>query len=227
MFLVIIPLFPLPEVVLFPGMNLPLHIFEDRYKKMISKSLEKDKIFGIVFAKENTFSEVGTIAKIIDVEKFEDGKMNILIEGKSRFKIISLVNTTPYYEAEILDYEDIEIKLTSALKKTIKEIREMSSHALSIFDLISDQEVSKKLPATGGSAFGGKLPSDLNELLFLVAANLTCSFEEKQIILETRSIKERSEKIMPLLEEEIERLEVLLENKETKKDVIKNGKLKI
>ena len=60
-----------------------------------------------------------------------------------------------------------------------------------------------------------------------MAGNLTCSFEEKQNILESRSLKERSKKILTLLKEELEKLEVLRENKETKKDVIKNGKLKI
>ena len=86
-----------------------------------------------------------------------------------------------------------------------------------MFDIVSDQELSKNI----------KLPDEPNELLFLVSANLTCSFESKQSILETRSLRERTKKVLSLLKEEIERLHVMLENKETKESVIKNGKLKI
>ncbi len=64
-----ISLFPLPGIVLFPGTNLPLHILEEKYKKMISRCLESDKRFGIVLAKGKQFAEVGTTALIIGVEK--------------------------------------------------------------------------------------------------------------------------------------------------------------
>ena len=212
-----LPLFPLPEVVLFPGMNLPLHIFEDRYKKMILYCLNKDKQFGIVFSKENMCAEVGTLAEIIDVEKLDNGKMNLLTEGKSRFQILNFVSEEPYCLAEIELYEDKQLKITDSIKKSLKEIKEMSLKALNLFDTIFNEELSRKL----------KLPNEPNELLFLISANLTCSYESKQSVLETRSIKERIEKVFPLLREEIERLEILLENKETKKDVVKNGKLKI
>lgn len=210
-------LFPLPEVVLFPGMNLPLHIFEDRYKKMISECLDRDKQLGIVLADDKYCAEVGTIAEIIDVEKLEDGKMNVLTEGKSRFKIVEFLKEEPYYEAKVQPYEDTEVELDDKFKKSLSTIKELSSKALSIFDIISEEELSKKI----------KLPEEPNELLFLVAANLTCTYEAKQSILETRSIKARSKKILALLKEEILRLEVLLENKKTKDFVVKNGKLEI
>lgn len=213
----ILPLFPLPGVVMFPGMNLPLHIFEERYKKLISTSLKKNKTFGIVFAKENICSEVGTVVEIIDVEKLEDGKMNILTEGKKRFKIINFMSEEPYYEALIQLYEDKEAKINEKFKKTIKEVSELSKKALGIFDTISEQDLSRKL----------KLPTEPNELLFLVAANLTCPNESKQLILETQSIKERAKKVLEHLKEEIERLQILLANKETKSKVTRNGKLKI
>ncbi|MBI3590022.1 MAG: LON peptidase substrate-binding domain-containing protein [Candidatus Melainabacteria bacterium] len=213
----IISLFPLPEIVLFPGMNLPIHIFEERYKKMISGCLETTKVFGVVLAKGSMCAEIGTTAEIIDVEKLEDGKMNIFTEGKSRFKIVDFISEEPYYIANVQIYEDTESEIDTNLKKTFKEIRKLSSEALNIFDLVSEQELSKKL----------KLPKEPNELLFSIAANLTCSHESKQAILEDRSIKQRATKVLSLLKEEIQRLEVLLENKRTKNEVVKNGKLKI
>ena len=213
----IISLFPLPEVVLFPGMNLPIHVFEERYKKMISGCLETTKLFGVVLEKDTRCVEVGTTAEIIDVEKLEDGKLNIFTEGKNRFEIVDFISEEPYYIANVQIYEDTEAEIDASLKKTFREIRKLSSEALNIFDLVSDQELSKKL----------KLPKEPNELLFLIAANLTCSYESKQAILEERSIKQRATKVLSLLKEEIQRLEVLLENKKTKNEVIKNGKLKI
>ncbi len=213
----IIPLFPLPEVVLFPGMNLPLHIFEDHFKQMISSVLKTTNQFGVVLLLGDTCAQVGTLAEIIDVENLEEGKMNILTEGKSRFNIVLLVSEEPYYVAEVQLYEDIEEEISSELKKTMRHIKKLSNKALSVFDKVSDQELSKKL----------KLPDDPAELLYLIMANLTCSFESKQDILESRSLKNRAEKVQSLLDEEIQRLEILLENKKTKEKVVKNGKLKI
>lgn len=213
----ILPLFLLPSVVLFPGMNLPLFIFEDRYKEMISLCMEKDKTFGVVFLRGNMCSDIGTTAEIVDVEKTQDGNLNILSEGKKRFKIIDIIKEEPYYEAIVELYEDTDSKITETINKSLKEIRRLSKDALSMFDLISNQELSKKI----------KLPSEPNDLLFLIAGNLTCSFESKQAVLETRSLKERTKKILSLLKEEIKRLETSLRNKETKGTVEKNGKLKI
>ncbi len=213
-----IPLFPLPEVVLFPGMNFPLHIFEDKYKAMIAECIDHQKVFGIVCLKDNECSKVGTTAEIVDVEKLEEGKLNILTEGRERFKIVSFLNDKSYQEAIVEAYKDTSTKIDFVVKDTIKEIRELSSKALKIFDEISEEESSS-------NKF--KLPQDSNELLFLVAANLSCSYEIKQALLETRSVKVRAGEVLALLKEELQRLEILLENKHTKKDVVKNGKLKL
>lgn len=212
-----LPLLPLQEIVLFPGMSLPLYIFEEKYKLMISNCLSNSRKFGIVLAKGNSCAEVGTVAEILDVEKLEEDKMNVVAEGKSRFKILSLIKEEPYYIAEVTSYEDLETNVDVALEKTIKQIRKMSSKALNMFDKISEQKLAKKI----------KLPSKTDELLFLVAANLSCSFELKQAILETRSVKERAKKVLNLLDEEIQKLGVLLENKKFKDIVEKNGKLEI
>ncbi len=211
----IIPLFPLPEVVFFPGMNMPLHIFEEKYKTMILKCLEGNKQFGIVLAQDNLCAEIGTIAEILDVEKLEEGKMNVLAEGRKRFKIINFLKEEPYHIAEVQNYNDTGLEIDPSLKKSIRQIKRLSQKALRIFDKVSDQDLSKKL----------KLPEEPSELMFLITANLSCPVESKQSILETNSVKDRVEKVMSLLKEEIERLEVLLENKKTKDVVVKNGKL--
>ena len=214
---IILPVFLLPEIVLFPGMNLPLLIFEEKYKKMISDCLKKDKKFGVVLAKDDLCAEVGTIAEIVEVEELENGKMNITAEGKNRFRIIELIREEPYCEATVEFYEDIKMEIDNKLKKSIDQIRELSLKALSMFDQISEQPLFESL----------KLPSDPSELMFLVASNLTCTYQVKQTILELRSIKDRSKKVLSLLKGEIKKLNVMIENKKTKKYVVKNGKLDI
>lgn len=213
----IISLFPLPEIVLFPGMNLPLYVFEERYITMIENAIKGKNQFGVVLAKGDMCAEVGTIAEVVNFERIEEGRLNILTEGKSRFKIIKFITEEPYYVAEVGLYEDKAEKDDDNLKKNIKDIKILSKKALKIYDKVSEQRLSKAL----------KLPDDITELLFLVSGNLTCSHEQKQVILETVSVKDRASKILHLLKEEIERLEVLLENKKTKEQVIKNGKIHI
>ena len=214
----ILPIFPIPEIVMFPEMNLPLHIFEERYKQLVSDCLKASKKFGIVLAKENDiYAKIGTVVEIVDVENLEEGMVNIFTEGRERFEIINFITEEPYHVAEIKSYEDIDTEVDDELKSSFKKIKQLASKALKTFDLISEEENSRKI----------KLPGKPDELLFLIATNLTCSHDEKQIILETRSIRDRVERIMPLLNEELKKLEILLENKNTKKDVEKNGKLKI
>src|SRR5207247_6173582 len=89
-----IPLFPLPNLVLFPNIVVPLHIFEERYKLMINGCIERDEPFGLVLLgggaeeeSERTIHRVGVTARITEVDRLDGGKMNILCEGEARFRI--------------------------------------------------------------------------------------------------------------------------------------------
>src|SRR5215210_1899175 len=96
-----IPLFPL-NVVLMPGAPLPLHIFEDRYKQMVDECLEAESEFGMVLADEAGTREVGCTARIVEmIERYEDGRMVILVEGSRRFKLNNVMTGKPYYVGEI------------------------------------------------------------------------------------------------------------------------------
>jgi Lon protease-like protein len=100
-------LFPL-NTVLFPGMRLPLHIFEERYKLMIRECIEEDAPFGVVLIKSGeeagspaTPYDVGTMARIIQVEYLDDGRMNIFSMGERRFRIMTVNTTLPYLRGEV------------------------------------------------------------------------------------------------------------------------------
>ena len=100
-------LFPL-NLVLFPGMPLPLHIFEERYKSMIGECRDTEQPFGVVLIKEGL--EVGepadpfmtgTSARIIQVDQLDDGRMNILTQGDRRFQVMEITQKVPYLVAQV------------------------------------------------------------------------------------------------------------------------------
>ncbi len=103
-----LPLFPL-QVVLLPGQRLPLHIFEERYKIMIGECIEVDALFGVVLVGEGGIHKIGCAARITQVlEKFPDGRMNILTLGEQRFEVFRVYDTRPYFEGEVSDFHDEE-----------------------------------------------------------------------------------------------------------------------
>ncbi len=102
----LLPLFPL-DLVLLPGVPLPLHIFEPRYKEMIKECLEKKSPFGIIRAKEEAFVNTGCTADIINVLKtYPDGRMNILVEGQKRFEVLQVNQERSFLQAEVFYLED-------------------------------------------------------------------------------------------------------------------------
>ncbi len=102
----LLPLFPL-DLVLLPGVPLPLHIFEPRYKEMIKECLEKKSQFGIIRAKEEAFVGIGCTAEIINVLKtYPDGRMNILVEGQKRFEVLQVNQERSFLQAEVFYLED-------------------------------------------------------------------------------------------------------------------------
>ena len=103
----VLPIFELP-VVLLPGELLPLHIFEERYKRMISEALERDRPFGIVFRdEEGGARSIGCEARVSEVlERFEDGRMNIIVSGERRFRVLERFDSPDYPSAEVEPEEE-------------------------------------------------------------------------------------------------------------------------
>lgn len=96
-----VPLFPL-GLVLYPGEHLPLHIFEPQYKKMINECLEEDKVFGIVLMAEGKMARTGCSSRIERVlNRYEDDRMDIVVVGEDRFRILQLSSEKEYLTAEV------------------------------------------------------------------------------------------------------------------------------
>ncbi len=106
-----LPLFPL-DVVLFPGEDLPLHIFEPRYRLMMNECIEQKTPFGIVLVRPNSEHlkeepySVGTMAKIDILDRLEDGRMNLIARGLQRFRILELHRQKPYLSGLVEVFED-------------------------------------------------------------------------------------------------------------------------
>jgi len=102
----LLPLFPL-DLVLLPGVPLPLHIFEPRYKEMIQECLDQKSAFGMIRSKEEKLSTIGCTAEIINLlKKYPDGRMNILTEGKRRFEVLQINQERPFLQADVFYLDD-------------------------------------------------------------------------------------------------------------------------
>jgi Lon protease-like protein len=124
-----IPLFPL-GVVLLPAMVLPLHIFEERYKLMIGECLEQHREFGIVYSDQKEIRKKGCTAKIVKVlKRYDDGRMDILTRGVTRFLIEDIIDEKPYLQARVAYFDDeVEEKneeLAALVKDGIKLLQEL------------------------------------------------------------------------------------------------------
>ena len=119
-------LFPLP-LVLLPTELVPLHIFEERYKELIGECLAEDREFGLVFADDDGVREIGTRAAVVEVlpPEFEDGRMNIVVEGRARFRLVRLTEGRSFQTAEIASVEDAD---DLPPEETVERARALFTH---------------------------------------------------------------------------------------------------
>ena len=177
----IAPIFPLPNVVLFPKTLLPLHIFEPRYKEMIAECLEQKKPFGVVRASSDGVADIGCTAEIMSVtKKYDDGRMDILTRGVERFEVIQVNEDRSFLQAEISVVED----------EPGRPATEMVTQAVRLHAEIA------KLAGTepsGPDEHGGNLS-------FLLAGSLPLDLDFKQSLLSTLSEAKRLEAVVGYLE---------------------------
>jgi Lon protease-like protein len=178
-----IPLFPL-NVVLLPGAELPLHIFEPRYREMVKNCLEEKSEFGMLLSLPKGLARVGCTAEILNVAKrYPDGRMDILTVGRAPFRVVELFQQNPLLEGQVDYLEDREIAVPPRIQRELVELFE-ACHTL-IFD-----DYPKNLEAGA--------PENLS---YLVAAALPMDLLWKQQILELRSEADRQERLVAYLRE--------------------------
>ena len=176
----LLPIFPL-ELVLFPGIALPLHIFEPRYKEMIVECLDLKKPFGIVRASQEGVADIGCTAEIVEVtKKYEDGRMDIVTRGVERFELISVNEERSFLQGEISVIED---EPDPAPKQVIEDAVRL--HA----------EIAK----LAGSEPTGPDEAAAN-LSFLLAGSLPLDLDFKQKLLTTLSEAQRLQAVVGYLQ---------------------------
>jgi Lon protease-like protein len=184
----LLPLFPL-DLVLLPGVPVPLHIFEPRYKEMITECLDRNQHFGIVRAKEEEFAKIGCTAEILNVlKKYPDGRMNILAEGQKRFEILQVNQERTFLQAEVFYLEDEnDLPAPSENEKAVAlhgQIMELAG--------ARPEEITKEETSQLAYRLAGSLPFDPD----FQQALLEMSSEAERI----RAIISFFERILPVLQ---------------------------
>jgi len=182
-----IPIFPL-DTVLFPGAALPLHIFEERYREMVGECLARNKEFGVVRGDPERLAVIGCTAKIVRVlERYADGRMDILCEGTRRFEIDGLDDSRSFLQADVEFFDDEGQGSTRGEREECAALHFVTLHLAGI-DVPATQ-----LDLNGPVAFqlADALPSDLGF---------------KQQLLGSRSDAERTARLLDFYQEMLPRL---------------------
>ena len=174
-------LFPL-GVVLLPTERVPLHVFEPRYKELIGECLDSGGEFGLVLADDDGLRPVGTRAAVTDVlHRFPDGRMNVVVEGGERFRLVRMTSGRSFHTAEVEPLEDEEVDADAGAR------------------VLALERYSTLAAATGAEA--DDLDADSTALSFEIAARVDFGPELKQQLLETRSEPKRLDALAGLLDE--------------------------
>lgn len=207
-----LPLLPLRNTVLFPGVVLPITVGRDKSIKAVTDAYKSDKLVGVVSQKDSNVEEptvsdlvdIGTVAKIVKLIKMPDGGTTIIIQGKKRFKTEEITSDEPYFKARITVLEDEPLTDDSDFAAMVGSIKELAAQIIQISPNLPS-EASIILKNIENPAF----------LIHFVSSNLNSTLVEKQRLLEINNIKARAEVLMNLLHTELQYAE--LKNKVTNK----------
>jgi uncharacterized protein len=177
----LLPIFPL-DLVLLPGTPLPLHIFEPRYKEMIAECLERNQVFGVVRAKEGGIADVGCTAEIVTVtKKYDDGRMDIVTQGRDRFEVVQVSQERSFLQAEVLYLRD---ESGAAAPERIQQALSLHSEIMTLVGAVPED-------ASGIEA---------RQLSFRLAGALPLDLDFKQALLAMKSEAERLDAVISLFE---------------------------
>lgn len=184
-----LPLFPLPEVVLFPNRPLPLHVFEFRYRMMMNTILEDDRRFGVLMVDPTNgeIAKVGCCAEVLRYQRLPDDRLKVLTVGQQRFRVLEYLRDKPYRVALV---EWIEDKPTQQdLRPLAKEVDRLLNDVVRLSAKLTEQRL--------------ELPDDVPvlplELSYWVAGNLYGVASEQQDLLELQDTADRLQREAEIL----------------------------
>jgi ATP-dependent Lon protease len=208
----VMPLLPLRNTVLFPGVVIPITVGRDKSIKAVNDAYKTDKLIGVLAQKDPNLEdpiftdlvEIGTIAKIVKLIKMPDGGTTIIIQGKKRFKVIKLVSDDPYFKAKVKMMADDEIPTDQDFEATISSIKDLATQIITL---------SPNMPTEASIIL--KNIENPSFLINFVSSNMNSELGEKQDLLEIDDLQLRAERLINLLHKDLQFAE--LKNKVTAK----------
>ncbi len=186
-----IGLFPL-GMVLLPTERIPLHIFEERYKELIDECIDLEQEFGLVLQDDDGIREIGTRAAVVAVlERFDDGRLNVVVEGRERFRVVALTSGRVFRTADVEPLDDLEPDADEgAVGTAVENLRRVAE--------LAGTDAENLDPVTDAPSFE-------------LAARVELEPKLKQGLLESRSEDERLRRVARLLEGAAQALEARAE----------------
>jgi Lon protease-like protein len=199
-----LPLFPI-GLVLFPGVSLPLHLFEPRYRQLLTDVEAADRRFGIVCTPSGVSERAlptglaGCIAEVTEVESLEDGRSNVMVVGRERFSLENvIVDAAPYLVADVVPMPDISAPGGLVLSLLADELRSHFARVVTAVHTLDDNPTAA-LPT---------LPDEPTQLAWSVASMIEMELSQRQRLLEERSPLLRVEQVNALLRKVLPDLEL-------------------
>lgn len=183
-------IFPLAGALLFPGMHLPLHIFEDRYRALINDAMARDRQIGMIQPKEPgnrpALFDVGCLGKIIDIEALDDGRFNVVLEGLARFRIVEEIDASTAFRQVRAEIED-DLEMDEVLASAERAALEIES---------------RKFAELQGYQVDWDSIGRLDDMAFVNGIAQIAPFDaaSKQALLEVDGLANRAELIIQLLQ---------------------------
>ncbi len=203
-----LPILPLRNNVLFPGVVIPITVGRDKSIKLIKEAYAGDKIIGVLSQRDVQIEDpgpedlynVGTVAQIIKILQMPDGSTTAIIQGKKRFRLVHLLQSEPYFKASVIAFETLENEVDKedkSFRALISSVKDLSMQII---------KMSPNIPSDAAFAI-----KNIESPVFLVnfaSSNLNIEIREKQELLEVSDITERANKVLQALSREMQMLEL-------------------
>ncbi|WP_256007597.1 endopeptidase La [Pedobacter deserti] len=201
----ILPILPLRNTVLFPGVVIPITVGRDKSIKLIREAYKGDRTIGVVSQRDTTIEDptfeqlntVGTVAHIIKMLQMPDGNTTVIIQGKQRFRLVEPVQLEPYIKVTISRFQESKPKEDKEFKALVASIKEMSAQII---------QLSPNIPSEAGIAL--KNIESTSFLINFISSNMNADVSDKQKMLEMGNLRERATMVMELLTLELQMLEL-------------------
>ena len=200
-----LPLLPLRNTVLFPGVVIPITVGRDKSIKLIKEAHKGNKILGVVSQKngnvedpqESDLNSIGTVAQILKMLRMPDGNTTVIIQGKKRFRITEITQKEPYLRAKIEPFNQLEKPSGKGFNALVSSIKDLASQII---------EQSPTIPTE--ATFAIKNIESPTFLINFIASNMKADVDTKQNLLEVPELVERATQLLEHLTKELQLLEL-------------------